>query len=86
MSKKSQNQLPDRLEEALEELEIVVQKLESPEMPLEDSLALFERGSQLSELCSVKLQEAEKKVEILLKKVPQPAAATDFEVQAFETE
>ncbi|TVQ77941.1 MAG: exodeoxyribonuclease VII small subunit [Bradymonadales bacterium] len=84
MSKKSEKKLPERLEEALEELEAVVEKLESPEMPLEDSLSLFERGSQLSKICFDKLQEAERKVEILLKKVPQPQARSDFEVQNFQ--
>jgi exodeoxyribonuclease VII small subunit len=77
-------QLPDRLEEAIKELEELVQKLESPELPLEDSIALFERGTKLSDVCYAKLQEAEKKVELLLKKVPQPSKREDFQSKSFE--
>jgi exodeoxyribonuclease VII small subunit len=86
MSKKSQNASPERLEEALLELETLVEKLESPDMPLEDSLALFERGSQLSQVCLDKLQEAEKKVELLMKKVPQPQSREDYRAEAFSGE
>ncbi|MDY6863252.1 MAG: exodeoxyribonuclease VII small subunit [Thermodesulfobacteriota bacterium] len=54
-------------EEAFKKLEEVVGKLEGGDLSLEDSLKLFEEGIDLSRFCSKKLDEAEKKVEILLK-------------------
>ena len=56
-----------KFEEALQELETVVQRLEDGNLSLDESLALFEDGIKLSRLCSQRLDEAEKKVEILLK-------------------
>jgi exodeoxyribonuclease VII small subunit len=48
-------------------LEKIVSKLEDGEIPLEESLKLFEEGIRLSRLCNQKLEEAEKRVEILMK-------------------
>ena len=58
-----------KFEAALGELEEIVSKLESADLPLEDSLDLFEKGIKLSRLCSKKLAEAEKKVDLLLKEL-----------------
>jgi len=44
-----------------------VQKLEKGELPLEDSLKLYEDGIRLSRLCHGKLEEAEGRIEVLLK-------------------
>ena len=49
-------------EEAMRELETVVGKLESGDVPLEDSIKLYERGATLKEHCQKKLAEAEEKV------------------------
>lgn len=49
-------------EEAMKELESVVAKLESGDVPLEDSIKLYERGAALKEHCQKKLSEAEEKV------------------------
>lgn len=49
-------------EQALQELEKVVQQLESGELSLEQSLALYERGMALAKLCEGRLDEAEQKV------------------------
>lgn len=49
-------------EHAMKELETVVGKLESGDVPLEDSIALYERGAALKEHCRQKLAEAEEKV------------------------
>lgn len=49
-------------EDALRELEEVVGKLERGEVPLEESIALYERGAALRERCETKLKEAEEKV------------------------
>lgn len=55
-------------EQGLAELETIVDQLEHGELPLEKSLELFEKGVKLSDSCRKQLQEAESKVEILLKK------------------
>ncbi len=57
-----------KFEECLQRLEQIVQELEKGEVPLEKSLTLFEEGMQLSSACRKQLEEAEGKVEILLKK------------------
>jgi exodeoxyribonuclease VII small subunit len=54
-------------EQALQQLEQIVQKLEKGELPLEDSLRLYEDGIRLSRLCHTKLEEAEGRIEVLLK-------------------
>ena len=56
-----------KFEECLERLEKIVQELEKGDVPLERSLTLFEEGMQLSATCRKQLEEAEGKVEILLK-------------------
>lgn len=59
------------LEKSLEELESLLKELESGELTLEAALAHFERGVTLTRQCQKALQEAEQKVEILLKKSPE---------------
>ena len=54
-------------EQALQQLEQIVQKLEKGELPLEESLGLYEEGIRLSRLCHGKLEEAEGKIAMLLK-------------------
>jgi exodeoxyribonuclease VII small subunit len=56
-----------KFEECLERLEKIVKELEKGEVPLEKSLTLFEEGMQLSATCRKQLEDAEGKVEILLK-------------------
>ena len=58
---------PPNFEAALAKLEQIVQRLEKGELPLEDSLVLYEEGVRLSRLCHAKLEEAEGKIELLLK-------------------
>jgi len=50
-------------EDALEELETIVRKLEAGEAPLEDSIAAYERGTALKRHCEDKLREAQIKIE-----------------------
>jgi exodeoxyribonuclease VII small subunit len=57
----------ERFEDALHKLEKIVSKLEEGDLPLEESLKCFEEGIRLSRFCNQKLDEAEKRVEILLK-------------------
>jgi exodeoxyribonuclease VII small subunit len=54
-------------EEALRELEEIVNRLEHGDLPLEQALQLFEEGVRLSRSCHAKLDEAQKRVEIVLK-------------------
>ena len=56
-----------KFEEAVEELEKVVERLESGELSLEESLAAFEEGVGLVKFCNQKLNEVEKKIERLVK-------------------
>jgi exodeoxyribonuclease VII small subunit len=56
-----------KFEDCLQRLEKIVGALEKGDIPLEESLALFEEGMKLSESCRKELEEAEGKVEILLK-------------------
>ena len=52
-------------EAAIVELESIVKKLEEGDLALEQSLALYERGVQLSRFCHARLEEAERRIEIL---------------------
>ena len=52
-------------EAAIAELETIVRKLEEGDLPLETSLQLYERGVQLSRVCHSRLEEAERRIEIL---------------------
>ncbi len=66
-------------EKALEKLEGIVQELESGDLPLEKALKKFEEGVQLSNLCSGKLDETEKKITVLLEDGQGGFAETPFE-------
>ena len=55
-------------ETGLEELERIVKEMEGGDLPLERALALFEKGMELSSTCRAQLQEAETRVEILVRK------------------
>jgi exodeoxyribonuclease VII small subunit len=58
---------PD-FEQALTELETLVERLERGDLPLDEALKLFERGVTLTRHCQSSLQAAQQKVEILLKR------------------
>ncbi len=73
-----------KFEDAFRKLESIVKKLEDGNLSLEESLKAFEEGVRLSRFCSKKLDEAEKKVEILLKDsngrlVPKPFSVEEEE-------
>ena len=53
-------------EKAFKELETIVQRLEAEEVPLDESLRLFEQGISLSRFCHQRLEEVEKKIELIL--------------------
>ncbi len=64
MAKK--NDAPASFETALTELEQIVTRLESGDLPLEEALSEFERGVQLARQGQTRLQQAEQRVQILL--------------------
>ncbi len=66
-------------ETALAELDTLVKKLEEGDLSLEQSLALYERGVLLSRFCHARLEEAERRIEILTERGdvrPAPASLT----------
>jgi len=64
---KANSELDLNYEQAYQELESIVERMERGEQDLEDSLADFERGVSLMRHCHVKLKDAEQKVDILMK-------------------
>ncbi len=68
-----------KFEAALARLEEIVQELEKGDLPLEQSLKFFEEGIKLSRICSKRLEDAERKVEILLKDASGNLVAKPFE-------
>ena len=73
-----ENQITD-FESAIGELETVVKTLEAGDLSLEQSLQLFERGVQLSRFCHTRLEDAERRIEILSQsgeRTPAPATLT----------
>jgi exodeoxyribonuclease VII small subunit len=57
-----------KFEECLQRLEKIVDELEKGDIPLENALALFEEGISLSNSCRKEIEDAEGKVEVLLKR------------------
>jgi exodeoxyribonuclease VII small subunit len=69
MSRKHQEPAgPPPFEENLNRLEAIVKRLEESELSLEESLKLFEEGTELSGACHRQLEEAEQRVEVLVKR------------------
>ena len=73
-----------KFEAALARLEEIVKELETGDLPLEQSLKLFEEGIKLSRLCNKRLEDAERRVEILLKNKNGAVTAQPFEEQEGE--
>jgi exodeoxyribonuclease VII small subunit len=59
---------PESFETCLDQLEKTVKELEAGDLQLEKSLELFEKGMALSEACRKQLEEAETRIELLIKK------------------
>jgi exodeoxyribonuclease VII small subunit len=64
----SRNAKTPDFEQALAELETLVERLERGDLPLDEALKVFERGVTLTRHCQTSLQAAQQKVEILLKR------------------
>jgi exodeoxyribonuclease VII small subunit len=70
-----------KFEEALARLEAIVAELERGELPLEDSMKIFEEGIKLSKVCLKMLDDAEHRVEILVKDKDGRKRARPFELE-----
>jgi len=73
-------------EKSLARLEDVVKRLEQPNLPLTDAMKLFEEGLHLAQQCQKQLQEAEGRVEILLKSADGKLAAEPFRPKGADEE
>ncbi len=73
-------------EASLAELEEIVAKLEDGDMPLEESLALFEQGIALSRDCRARLTNAERRIEILMQDSDGNLTATEIEPSSLREE
>ena len=75
MAENDSNARPaESFEASLDELEKVDKELEAGDLPLERSIELFERGMNLSDACRKQLEEAETRVEMLIRKEGKIAA------------
>lgn len=81
MTKKTKSTEKIDFEKSLAELEKIVNDLESGALTLDESIAAFERGIELSKLCQKRLVAAEERVKKLIEK-----SDTDFELEAFDEE
>ena len=68
-------------EQAMKQLEQIVQDLESGDMPLEKAIKKFEEGIQLSKFCTEKLDESEKKITVLMQDATGNVSEMPFAVQ-----
>ncbi|MCR5186092.1 MAG: exodeoxyribonuclease VII small subunit [Clostridia bacterium] len=65
MPKKTETE-NENFEELIEKLEAITNRLENDKLSLDESVALFEEGMKLSKKCNTKLEEAEKKITMLI--------------------
>ena len=68
-----------QFETALKKLETIVENLENGELSLEEALKQYEEGVKMADLCTKRLTEAEKKVEVLMKMNPGKFKTVPFE-------
>jgi exodeoxyribonuclease VII small subunit len=73
-------------EVSLEELEKIVRRLEDGDLPLDESLELFEKGVRLSRECRERLNQAERKIEVLLRDEDGNAALHEIGAEALQSE
>ena len=73
-------------EQAIERLEKIVADMEAAELPLEDVLKRYEEGTRLVRFCNQKLEEAEKKIEILTRKADGTVGTEPFAAEPGDNE
>jgi exodeoxyribonuclease VII small subunit len=76
------NDKPKSFESSLEQLELIVRELEQGELPLERSLELFEQGVKLSRDCQERLNQAERRIEILMRDTQGRPTVRPFEPES----
>ena len=74
----------NEFEKAFQQLEKIVQRLEAEELPLDESLQLFEEGIRLSRFCNQRLEEVEKKIELILADAKGQPRVEPFETDDLE--
>jgi exodeoxyribonuclease VII small subunit len=75
---------PLNLEKSLEQLETLIDELESGDLPLDTAMKKFEEGIKLTRSCQTALKEAEQRVEILLKSAGGDETLENFDVEDIE--
>ena len=68
-------------EDAISELKVIIEKLEGGNLSLEESLTLFEKGTQLISLCHKRLNEVEKRIEILVESPNGEVLRKEFDLE-----
>ena len=86
MSQSSKSAKPESFEKNVERLDAIVRQLEDADLPLEKALQLYEEGMKLSEVCQKQLQEAEGRIQVLMKRAGGKVVAEPFEQEDTETE
>ena len=86
MSQPSKSAKPESFEKNVERLDAIVRQLEDADLPLEKALQLYEEGMKLSEVCQKQLQEAEGRIQVLMKKAGGKIVPEPFEEEDDETE
>lgn len=81
-SKTAKKKKTETFEEAMKRLEEIVEKLEKGDLPLEEAMAAFSEGVGLVRFCHEKLEEAEKKVQMLTQGEDGQWVATPFDTPA----
>ncbi len=71
----------ESFEELMAELEEITNKLENEKLPLDESVKLFEKGIEISKKCNTKLDNAEKKITILLNADSEKMSEEEFNVE-----
>lgn len=83
-AQKKSGKKEETFEEAMKQMEEIVQRLESGDLPLEDSLKLYEDGVRLTRVCSSRLQTAEKRIEVLMKNEQDEVVSEPLETDLFQ--
>jgi exodeoxyribonuclease VII small subunit len=86
MSQSSKAAKPESFEKNIERLDAIVRQLEDADLPLEKALQIYEEGMKLSEACQKQLQEAEGRIQVLMKRAGKKIVAEPFEPEENETE
>lgn len=74
----------NEFEKSFKQLEDIVRRLEAEELPLDESLQLFEQGIRLSRFCHQRLEEVEKKIELILADAKGQAVIEPFDEDELE--